>query len=229
MATRLRLSSTVAAPVVPDAISSPWNHTSLNITRKLTDSDEDSVITTNNAAYDAADHLTDENAIHGQFVSRALASQIFLAQTIKLQIKAAEATAANNLFVAWKIFLILPSGIAIASSDIVPFRRDGLEIAGGGGGNRGDSLTSSEVTAPLGSHLLLEIGTGGLPTAAAGVNGHNSILIFGENAASDLPEDDTTTTSLNAWVEFANDIIFSVPSRTNFQKHAPQIWRRRAA
>jgi hypothetical protein len=69
--------------------------------------------------------------------------------------------------------------------------------------NRSDSTTSTEVIAQAGDRLVIEIGTGGDP----GLSGaHDSSLGFGDSAASDLPEDITTTTALNPWVEFAEDL-----------------------
>jgi len=61
----------------------------------------------------------------------------------------------------------------------------------------------SPVTAQAGDWLVIEIG---YFSHNAHTTSRNGTFHYGDAAASDLPEDETTTTDLNPWIEFSQDI-----------------------
>lgn len=68
------------------------------------------------------------------------------------------------------------------------------------------SLTSTAVDA--GDRLIIELGYKDNTTNT----GRHCIISFGDDSATDLPEDETTTTADNPWVEFSMDIAFLAAS-----------------
>jgi hypothetical protein len=65
------------------------------------------------------------------------------------------------------------------------------------------------VSAGAGDRLVFELGLGGTPTSAGGVQGHNGTLRLGETGLTDAPANDTSTsTTENPWLEFANTLTF---------------------
>ena len=107
MATRFYFDADNAPAVTPPAPAAEWEHTSLAIVRKLNSPNAGSAIGGAIYTYDAADDLTNKDALVGQFVSAPLAAQTIAAQTVSLQALMSEGSVATrNLFVAWKIYLI---------------------------------------------------------------------------------------------------------------------------
>lgn len=73
----------------------------------------------------------------------------------------------------------------------------------------GDTLAS--VVVVNGDRLVVEIGTSA-SIVSVDVDGVDAS--FGDNSATDLPEDETTTAANNPWIEFSQDIVaFTVPRR----------------
>lgn len=204
MATRLYFPSAGSAPVSPAINPIDWNaHT--NVARRpLNAVNGGSVMATIAYTPDAADHLVAGRAHVVQFVSDPLPPQAVPAQQVKLQLRAAEANAGNNLVVAWKVYAVNEDGSAVLGA-LVPIREDALEVATALT-NRGDSATSQALTLPQNWRMVVEIGLAGTPAAASGVQGHNGSLSFGEDAAADLPEDDAATTTGNPWLQFARNL-----------------------
>lgn len=205
MATRFYLPSSGAVNVSPVISGSDWSH--INVTRRpLNSINGGSVISTLNYAPDVADHLVSGISHLIQFVSDILPPQVIISQIIKLQLRALEANANNNLVINWKLYSVSEDGGTVLGN-LVSLRADGLE-AGTVLTNRGDSVSSVLFTATTNFRLVLEIGLGGLPIATSGVQGHNGSLSFGENGISDLPEDDVATGALNPWLQFSQNIQF---------------------
>lgn len=217
MATRLYLPSTGSAAVSP-SISADWSG-HVNVARRpLNAVNGGSVMNTLAFAPDAADHLVAGNAHFVQFVSDVLPAQTIAAQTIKLQVRAAEDNAGNNLFLAWKLYAVSEDG-QTALGNLVSLRTDGTEVATALT-NRADSVTSTQFVADKNFRLVLEMGLNGTPVNTTGTQGHNGSLSFGENAATDLPEDDAATGALNPWLQFSRNIKYWVPAT------APANWVR---
>jgi hypothetical protein len=161
--------------------------------------------------FDSADHLVAGNALSRRYVSDPLTAQSIPAQTVSLQIQGSELRAADDQFLTWKLFLVDSAGAAVASGTLVSLRVDGTEFTTTLT-NRGDSLTSTSVSAPLNSRLCLEIGSSGTPSLAVQINGHNTTLQFGDAGTGDLPVDDTTTGStLRPWLNLATTTLSFVP------------------
>ena len=207
MATRFFFPETEAAAVSP-AVSSEWEHQNV-VRRKLLTTPDGSTLTTTAYTPDAADHLVDNDAHHRQYVSDPIAAQTIAAQTFKLQMQALEANNGNNLSLTWKVFLVSNDGGTIKET-LLAIRRDGNEVTTALI-NRSDSATSSAADAEENDRIVIEVGLGGLCTAAGGTQGHNGSVRWGCNASSgDLPENDTEAgTTFRGWFEFANTITFA--------------------
>ncbi len=205
MPTRLYLPSGGAAPVSPTISATDWN-AHINVQRApLNFVNGGSAMQTLTFTPDASDHLTAGSTHLVQFVSDALPPQVIAAQTIKLQCRASEAHANNNLFLAWKLYAVALDGASVLGT-LVALRSDNTEAATALT-NRGDSATSTAFSATVPFRLVLEVGFTGTPTATSGVQGHNGALSFGENG-TDLPEDDAATGALSPWLQFAQNLNF---------------------
>lgn len=195
--------ATAPAPDVAD-----WEHVNSE-SRRLLQTPDTSALATNAYAPDAADHLTDEDAHNRQYVSDALQAQT-ISGSIKAQLQCGENNGANNVFLTMKLMVIDSSGPPGIVATLLAITRDTTnEVA--------TTVTNRDFAAAIGSYvcadgdrLVLEVGLGGLPTAAGGVNGHNGGIRFGCNASTgDLPEDDTETAlTYRPWIEFTDNLLF---------------------
>src|SRR3990172_5704494 len=125
MATRFYLPSGGNAAAEP-VIGTEWEHSNA-VRRPMNPTKTSSASATTAYAPDAADDLTDGDAMIVQFVSTPLAAQTIAAQTVSLAILAAEDDADNNLFVTWKLYLCSQDGLTIKDT-ILAIRRDGTEV-----------------------------------------------------------------------------------------------------
>ena len=226
---RLYFDSAAIPTVVPSAMSAEWTHTltELGLTtatqsRKLTDGTPNSALGGTLRTYDTADHIVERDAYSRAFVSDPLlAGTPIPSQTISLCIRASQGNAGNNLYLAWKLFLINSSGGVVASGTLVSFRRDGTPITTLSS-SRFDSATSAAVTPSAGDRLCLEIGAGNVPGTppgppTGGQQDHDFTLQYGDNSATDLPASDGSTSGLNPWIEFATDLQFQPPITPNLR------------
>lgn len=204
MATRFYLPSTSAAPPI-SPVGSGWDTTADGFVRRKMDTVKTSTAMTTHSHTDADD--TDNNCWFRQYIShRVLAAQTIDIQTIKFQLRGRNPTSLNDQHLAWGLRVIGPD--LTERGTILATGRDDIQLAEGTITNRSFPRTSSAVTALRGDYLVLEVGVGGNPAAG----GHDTDLSFGDDNASDLPEDNSTTTALNPWMEFANDIVFAGPT-----------------
>lgn len=216
MATRLYLPSAGSPAVSPAISATDWN-AHINVVRfPLNAVNGGSAIATTTFTPDAADHLVAGRAHVAQFVSDVLPPQAIAAQVVKLQLRASEANAGNNLFVNWKIYAVTEDGQTELGT-LLAVRADGTEV-GTALTNRADSATTTAFSATQNFRLVLELGLGGTPANTTGVQGHNGSMSFGEAAATDLPEDDVATGALNPWIQFAQSFKFDLSPAT------PQGW-----
>ena len=211
MATRLYFPSTGTPDISPTINNGgEWEHSN-GVRRPLVTTVGSSALSTDAYTPDAADHLTDGDALIYQYIlTDKLAAQTISGQTVKWQFQCLEAHANNNLFLTLKIFVCGNDGTI--KETLLAIRRDSTEVATSLT-NRGDTATISSATVEDNDRIVIEIGLGGTPTATGGVQGHNGSIRFGESASSgDLPEDDSTTaTTYRPWLEFANTLILNQP------------------
>jgi hypothetical protein len=199
---------TEAAPVTPPAPSADWEHIN-SVQRKLRQTADDSTLVTQIYTPDAADDLTDKDSHHRQYVSDPLEAQT-LTGNVKAQIQGFEANNGNNLFLTLKILVINNTGSTVLSTLLAITRDTTNEFTTSLLNRNFPSTAMGSYACAAGDRLCVEVGLGGLCTAAGGVNGHNGSLRWGGNASSgDLPEDDTQAgTTYRPWIEFANTFAF---------------------
>ena len=209
MATRLYFPSTGTPDVLPTINNGgEWEHSN-GVRRPLVTRLGSSALSTDAYAPDAADHLTNGDALIYQYVlTDKLSAHTISGQTVKWQFQCLEAHTNNNLFLTLKIFVCGNDGTI--KETLLAIRRDATEVATSLT-NRGDSANISSATVEADDRIVVEIGLGGTPASASGVQGHNGSIRFGESASSgDLPEDDsTTTTTYRPWLEFANTLALN--------------------
>lgn len=79
----------------------------------------------------------------------------------------------------------------------------------------------SSVAAQEGDRIVVEIGTRAFNTATTQ---YIATHRFGDNAASDLPEDESTTTDSNPWIQFSQPIQFVTPSAGEDYQMKVVVW-----
>jgi hypothetical protein len=203
MATKIYLPSSGSAPVSP-AYDAAWHNTTFAARLPCYDSKQSTTMTT---VADTVNIKTNEDHLYRQWISEPITAQTLLAQTLKLQIRAAESNTAANLFASISVRIVSNDGNTVRGT-VLSLVRDDTEFAATLT-NRGYSATSTQVIATANDRIVIEIGQGGDP--AGGGNHNNGTLRIGDTAASDLPDNDTATDDYNPWVEFANTITFATP------------------
>lgn len=201
-ATRFYLPSSGAAAISP-SFDAGWESTGSAQRLASTTSPQGTQMTSVGVVGDHSD--ADQDILYRQYVvSTPLAAQTISAQTVKIQALGSELNSNNNQFLAWSIKVVTSAGAL--RGQVVALKRDGTEF-NVGTQNRGDSTTTTQVITQDGDYLVFEIGIGGDPNDGTG--DHDAVFYIGDSAATDLPENDTATTELNPWIEFANSISFS--------------------
>jgi len=203
MATRLYLPSTGTAAVSP-AFDAGWDNTDDAVRRPTSTVKAGSTMTTIQYRDNSNKN---ENHLIRQYVSGGIDAQTIAAQAIKFQARWLEDNANDDQFATIGIRVVSSDGSTVRGT-ILAVTRDDVEMSSTALTNRQFTATSSSVSAQAGDRIVIEIGTGGDPT---GGNSHNVDYRVGDVAASDLAEDDTSTTDNNPWVEFANTITFFGP------------------
>lgn len=208
MATRLYLPSSGSSAIVP-AQTQGWDGTvSTGLGQYAAVTTPIASTMTGKGHVDG--NATDQDIVFFQYVYGPLAAQTIAAQTVKWQIGASETNAQNNLFTAIMLYTTAADGIT-KHQLTAAVERDATEIVAFIVTNRGHSFTTTSVAADVGDYLVIEIGVGGDP----GVGGtHSSTVRNGDSAGSDLPEDDSSTSNWNPWVEFANDLALTTGTIT---------------
>lgn len=146
---------------------------------------------------------TNKDILFRQYISDPIAAQTLTAQAVKLQIRGSETSTNNNLFLSWVLRVLSNDGTVVRGT-MVAINRGATELATSLT-NRADSATSTQVVAESGDRLVLEVGTGGDPTAGSD---HSGSISIGDDSGTDLPEDETTTAANNPWMEYAGTIVF---------------------
>lgn len=220
MATRFYFPDALVADLSP-TIGSEWEHQNVVRGALLLAVDTSALATT---AYtpDGADDLVDKDAHHRQYVSAPIAAQT-VSGNVKAQFQCLEANAGNNLFLTVKVFVCGSDG-ATKETLLAITRDPTLEVGTALTNRTFSSIALASATVEEGDRIVVEVGLGGLPTAAGGTQGHNGSLRWGCSAAGgDLPENDTDTgTTLRPWIEFDGNIVFLQPRGRAATVSAPQ-------
>lgn len=191
----------------PPAPGAEWEHVN-SLQRKLLGFPDGSTLTNQAYTPDAADDLTNKDAHHRQYSTDPLIAQT-IAGNVKAQLQCLEANAGNNLFLTMKVYVMI-DGSTIRGTLLAITRATSLEVATALTNRTFPSTALSSVAASENDRLVVEIGLGGTPTAAGGVQGHNGTLRWGCAASSgDLLENETETAlTYRGWIEFSQDILF---------------------
>lgn len=210
MATRLYFSNTQSVLHPTENSGAEWDHVNTAIAdRQLLKTPDGSTLANGTYTPDAADHLVDNDSMVLLYVLEGieLAAQTINAQAVKWQVQCNESNNGCNQFLSLKIFICGRDGTV--KETLLALKRDATEMANSLI-NRGDSSTTSSASVEDGDRICVEMGCGGTPTSATGVNGHNCTIRSGCDASSgDLPEDNTETgTTFRPWIEFAENLDF---------------------
>ncbi len=209
MATRFYFPSAGSAPITNAVFNAGWNNTGSATRYPLLKQKSGTSMVTHSANVDATAGA--RFTCRGQFVFGPLAAQT-ISGTIKGQCRVRESNAAVNGFVAVAVHIVQPDGtlrgncLTVAASDntaaappemttTLTNRRfqDSAE-------NFAITLTSQAVTE--GDYLVVEVGWREADTNTA----RTMDASFGDNSATDLAEDNTTTTANNPWIEFSGSV-----------------------
>jgi len=204
--TRFYLPATGTAGLTP-AISSTWNNTSNNLVRPMATTTTGTSMSSNtgsvpNVAY----------TLFAQYVSEPLAAQT-ISGTVKGQIR----SQLNNVSgatcsTAVTITVVNSSGTIVAT------------LLNATAGNATLTTTLTNRTSPPstsltsyacadGDRIVVEIGI----RRTAGTTSRNGTISMGDNSGTDLPENNTTTTANNPWIQFSQDLTFwEVADQGNF-------------
>lgn len=196
--TRFYLPSTGTAEISP-AFTASWNLTTSADQIRCSTIKQATTMTSKTTANGSSI----QNILNRQYVSDPIAGQT-ISGTVKGQIRGNESKNSMNGFCS-----II---IRVVSNDGSTDRGTPLAITTGGteystsltNRNTPVSTALTSVNAQNGDRIVIEIGARQTATS----NNQNVTQSFGDNNATDLPEDETTTTANNPWVEFSGDLIF---------------------
>ncbi len=162
----------------------------------------------------------DQDVCCRQYVSGGLAEGIVISgsQAIKLQLRLLESEGQNNIFLTVGIRIIAANGTTVQKT-MLEVTRDANEMA--------ETLVNRQFTATSVSgdytmveddHLVVEIGVAGNPVG--GTPDHDCTLRLGDDNASDLPEDDTSTSDFNPWLLLVDALPLKVAVPATSQAYA---------
>lgn len=219
MATRFYLGPTSAPTILP-AFSAGWE-VSAAATRAIMAQSKPGGATTI-ARSDGAG--ANDDVLSVQFVSQPMSAQS-ISGFVKGQIRASESALAGDWRAQMRAYVVSSDGVTVRGVlldfdgsaltsefvlNVLTNRKFPLAWTGSGA-----ALTL--VNALDGDRLVIEIGA--RSHAAAGGNTYS--LEFRADAASDLPEDETSTDAFNSWIEFDHDFAFQLSeaeARSRFPK-----------
>lgn len=212
MAIRFYLESSGTPGITPDFTTGAWDDTDGPQRYPATTMPDSTAMTTIGTEEGTND--VEASILQGQWSFPLPGTGTIAAQVIKIQARFAEEMANNNVFMEWLIKVVASNGTTVRGYVIgsaTTVQRDGTELATSLT-NRGDSTTGAEVAWQSGDYLVFEVGQGGDPFSSLN---HDADMRIGTSAASDLPEDDSTTTDLRPWVEFADLSFDEIPLAGN--------------
>jgi hypothetical protein len=215
MATRFYLSSTATAPGLPTPGFAAWGRTTEG-TRQEMKVDKDGSALTNKTVWAGGAAATNESALARQYISPPMAAGVAFAtsDTIKGVVRVFESATNDNINRQ-------PICLKVYAADGTTLQSTLFALAHAGPAttewvvstltNRrfadGDTLAANYTTV-AGDRLVLEIGGQVDATGGTSVTG---TMNFGSSAASDLAEDETSTTANNPFFEISRTISFLAP------------------
>lgn len=210
MATRFYFSGAAAA--VSPAYSSGWSYSLYVDTKKMVTTKDSSAMTSVERG-DGVNRAANETVLVRQFVSDPMNSgqEFNTGVTVKGQVRCMESNADDNLNRQ-------PIAVRIVSEDGATVRAvllavghlaaDSSEWSAATYINQkladGDALTTTYITTK-GDRLVVEIGG---QVSSSGGTSVTARMLLGCDSATDLPEDETSTSDYNPWIEFSNTITF---------------------
>jgi hypothetical protein len=206
MATRFYLSASGETVPISPSPDAAWENVSI-FSRVLTDVTKRSLAMTSVSLDDNTEDNKD--IIFRQYISWPLTAgqTITGSQAIKAQCRCSADTAFNlqHMYLTIGSRIIAADGSTVQKT-VLPVTRDNTEI-GVSLVNRQFTATSATTnyTTIAGDRLVIEIGTGGDPNTGLD---HDTTLSLGDNHEFDLPEDDSTVTTRNPWVELTDSLTF---------------------
>lgn len=198
MATRYYFSAATTSPLTSLAFNADWEATAEATRVKLL------------SAADGADTIAQgpiiswnagQEALDRQYVSDRIGATT-IDGTVKCQIKSRSLAGNDNARTRLCIYVVSEDGSTVRGVLFaVATYGPATNIASAGTTNKtyadGDTVTS--VSAQNGDRIVVEVGysdaSGTTPQARS---------LWGSSAGADLPEDETTVTAANAWIEFSN-------------------------
>lgn len=205
MATKFYLPSEAASIPIGTTFSSSWEVTASQAFRARASTSKISTAMTTFNVTEASS--TAKDIALAMYVSLPLTSgqTVTGGQAITGQCRVSETGSNNNMF--WAI------GIRVMAHDGTTQRKLMLDVTQNGSEaatsltNRTYSTTSAATnyTTVAGDRIVIEIGMGGDPS---GSNPHDFGMRLGDNAASDLPVNNTATTDDNPWVQLNDTLTF---------------------
>lgn len=209
MVTRYYLPSSGAADVTPSFDGGWFNTASADVLKCVTTkissamSNKNVSETTSTANQDWAMRM---------YVSDPIGAQT-ITGTVKGQIRALESGSSGDQRAQMLVKVVSNDG-STSRGTLLAFDTSALsnEFPTSGVTNRkfpkgSSGATLSSVTAQNNDRIVIELGFRKGDTSSTNFA---STLVFGDNNASDLPEDETTTTANNPWIEFS--MSFAGPS-----------------
>jgi hypothetical protein len=181
-----------------------WDNTSLNVNVMTSTTKSGSAMTT--MTYSDANALAQGILFMSYLTAPLTAGQTVTgAQALKYQVRASETDLGNNLFVTMSCCVIASDGTT--NRKTLVDAQDSLEIAVTTLTNRQFTANSAATnyTTVAGDRLYFQIGVFGDP---AGGKSHSSSMRVGDAAASDLAEDDASTTDNNPWFQLTDTLTF---------------------
>jgi len=211
MATRFYLSASGETVPISPTPDSAWEDTSI-LQRVLCNTVKRSLAMTSLGFSDST--FNNKDILFNQYISPVLIAgqTITGSQSIKAQCRVLESSLANNMLFTIGIRIIALNGTTVQKT-MLDVTRDDVEANDTTLTNRQFIVTSAATnyTTVAGDRLVIEIGMGGDPVNVTG--SHSSTMRFGDASASDLSEDDTSTTDNNPWVQFNDTLTFSTQSQ----------------
>lgn len=134
------------------------------------------------------------------------------AQALKMQVRAFESNAGNNMVSEFGI-RVIGSDLTVRKVVLAPLRTFTTEMSATSIQNRQHTATSAATnyTTVDGDRLCIEVGAGGDPSST---NHHDYALRLGDAAGSDLPENSTSTSDFRPWVQLTDTLTFVSPLGT---------------
>lgn len=206
--TRLYLPSTGAAAVNP-SFSAGWEDTGGADRIALATAAGGSTAQTGKTVTDA-NNTIDTDLLARQYVSPPLNGAQTISGTIKGQVKASESANPQNAFPQMTVYVVSNDGLTVRGTAMAMHSSALSSEFSTSNVNRKFPLaalspvTLSSVSASDCDRIVIEYGSRNNSTGT----GATITLVFGDDSASDLAENETQSTTADPWVEFSATISF---------------------